>query len=76
MVSGSKDLCGESTRKRNDLKNNTQRSHVYRATKNLRSMHSSEPIEEMTRELEGYRWDAVLLNEIWRPAKSDIWETH
>ena len=39
-------------------------------------MRSSERIEEMTRELEGYRWDAVLLNEIWRPAKSDIWETH
>ena len=36
---------------------------------------SSERIEEMIRELEGYRWDAVLLNET-RPAKSEIWETH
>ena len=25
---------------------------------------------------EGYRWDAVLLNEIWRLAKSEFWETH
>ena len=30
----------------------------------------------MVRELERYRWDAVLLNETWRPAKSEIWETH
>ena len=27
-------------------------------------------------ELEGYRWDAVLLNETWRLARSEIWETH
>ena len=39
-------------------------------------MNSSERIEEMTRDLEGYRWDAVLLNETWRLAKSEIWETH
>ena len=39
-------------------------------------MHSSERIEEMVCELEGYRWDAVLLNETRRPAKSEIWETH
>ena len=44
--------------------------------KNMRSMNSSERIEEMIQELEGYRWDAVLLNETWRPAKSEIWETH
>ena len=36
-----------------------------RATK-MRSMNSSDRIEEMIRELEGYRWDAVLLNETWR----------
>ena len=30
----------------------------------------------MIREFEGYRWDAVSLNENWRPAKSEIWETH
>ena len=27
-------------------------------------------------ELEGHRWDAILLNETWRPDKSEIWETH
>ena len=42
----------------------------------MRSMNSSDRIEEMIRELEGYRRDAVLLNETWRPAKSVIWETH
>ena len=27
----------------------------------MRSMHSSEKIEELVSELEGYRWDAILL---------------
>ena len=40
----------------------------------MRSVRSSDRIEEMTLVLEGYRWDAVLLNETWRPAKSEIWE--
>ena len=31
--------------------------------KNMRSMHSSERIEEMIYELEDYRWNEVLLNE-------------
>ena len=42
----------------------------------MRSMNSSERIEEMICELEGYRWDAVLLNETWRLAKSEIWDKH
>ena len=42
----------------------------------MRSMHSSERIEEMVCELEGYRWDAILLSETWRQDKSEIWETH
>ena len=29
----------------------------------MRSMHSSEKIEELVTELEGYRWDAIVLNE-------------
>ena len=44
--------------------------------KNMRSMHSSERIEEMICELEGCRWDGVLLNETRRPAKSESSETH
>ena len=32
----------------------------------MRSMHSSEKIEELVTELEGYRWDAILLSETWR----------
>ena len=38
-------------------------------------MNSSERIEEMICDLEGCRWDAVLLNETWRPAKSDLGNT-
>ena len=42
----------------------------------MRSMHSSEKIEEMVSELEGYRWDAILLSETWRQEQAEIWETH
>ena len=41
----------------------------------MRSMHSSERIEEMACELEGYRWNAILLSETWRQDKSEICET-
>ena len=44
--------------------------------KNMRSMHSSEKIEELVTELEGYRWDAILLSETWRHEPAEIWETH
>ena len=40
------------------------------------SIHSSEEIEEMICELEGYRLDAASLDETWRAARSEIWGTH
>ena len=39
-------------------------------------MRSSEKIEELVTELEGYRWDAILLNETWRHELAELWETH
>ena len=39
-------------------------------------MHSSKKIEELVSELEGYRWDAIFLNETWRHEQAEIWETH
>ena len=30
----------------------------------------------MVCELEGYRWDAILLSETWRHEQAEIWETH
>ena len=44
--------------------------------KELYMMWSAQKPFNMLCDLEGYRWDAVLLNETWRPAKSEIWETH
>ena len=38
-------------------------------------MHSSEKIEELVTGLEGYRWDAILLNETWRHEPAELWET-
>ena len=42
----------------------------------MRSMHSSEKIEELVTDFEGYRWDAILLNETWRHELAELWETH
>ena len=44
--------------------------------KKMRSMHSSVRIEDMMSELEGYRWDAILLSETWRHEKAELWERH
>ena len=35
-------------------------------------MHSSEKIEEMVSEFEGYRWDEIILNETWRHEQAEI----
>ena len=69
-------MCGDSTRKRNAEKANNNDVTFIVLQKNMRSMHSSERIEEMICELEGYRWDALLLCETWRHDEAVIWETH
>ena len=42
----------------------------------MRSIHSIERVEEKVCEFEGYRWDAILMSDTWRPDTSEIWETH
>ena len=42
--------------------------------KNMRSMNSSERIEELFSELHQVTWDVILISETWRQGK-DIWET-
>ena len=78
MVSRSKDLCGVTARKRNDEKATNNDVTFIVLQKNMRSMHSSERIEELVCEceLEGYRWDAILLSETWRQDKAEMWKTH
>ena len=78
MTSGSKDLCGNTTEKKNQENGKAKSKDItfIMLQKNMRSIHSSERIEEMVCELEGYRWDAILMSETWRPDKSEIWETH
>ena len=76
MMSGSKDLCGDSARKRNnDEATNNDVTFIVQQ-KNMRSMHSSERFEEMVCELAGCRWDALLMWYPWRHGKEEIWETH
>ena len=41
----------------------------------MRSLNSSERLEELTQEVEGYRLDAILISETWRASNAEIWET-
>ena len=42
--------------------------------KNMRSMNSSDGIDELFRVLQQVEWDAILISETWRQSK-EIWET-
>ena len=74
MASGSEDMCPRSIEE-NDEHPKKQGSDFYYSSKNMRSMHSSEKIEELVTELEGYRWDAILLNDTWRHEPAELWRT-
>ena len=54
MASGSKDICPRSTEEKDDHSKNKKVTFIT-LQKNMRSMHSSEKIEELVSELEGYR---------------------
>ena len=43
--------------------------------KNTRSMRSSERFEELLREVQGAKWDVILVSETWRPSE-EVWESH
>ena len=38
--------------------------------KNLRSLKTSDRRDEILMEVDGWKWDALLLSETWRPIKS------
>ena len=75
VASGSKELHSHYT-ERKDMHSKNKEVTFIILQKNMRSMHSSEKIEELVTELEGYRWDAILLSETWRHEPAEIWETH
>ena len=73
-------ICAATLQKKSEIVTRTKGKDTtfIEQQKNMRSLHSSERIEEMVCEceLEGYRWDAILMSETWRPDKSEIWRTH
>ena len=62
MTSGSKELQLQFTAGNEKHSKNREVTLII-LQKNMRSMHSSEKIEELETELEDYRWDAILLSE-------------
>ena len=69
MMSGSKDLCRDSTRKRND-ETAINKEVTFIVLQKIDQC--TQRIEEMICELEGYRWDAISLSETWRQDKAEI----
>ena len=75
-ASGSKGTCPRSTEEKDEHPKNKEVTFIIlQKKKNMRSTHSSEKIEELVTELEGYRWDAILWNETWRHEPAELWET-
>ena len=75
LASGSKELQLQFTAGNEKHSKNREVTFII-LQKKRRSMHSSEKIEELETELEGYRWDAILQSETWRHEPAEIWETH
>ena len=44
--------------------------------KNVRSMNSSERLDELTQEEDGCRWDAILISETWRASNAETQQGH
>ena len=74
MASGGEAFCPRSIETKDGHPGNKEVTFII-LQKNMRSMHSSENIEELVTELEGCRWDAILLNETWRHEQAQLWET-
>ena len=76
MASGSEDICLRSIEEKDEHPKNKEVTFIIlQKKKNMKSMHSREKIAELVTELEGYRWDAILLNETWRHEPAELWET-
>ena len=61
------------SRLRLNVKKSSENS-IYCFFKNMRSMNSSERIEELFSEVHRVAWDAILISETWRQGK-EIWKT-
>ena len=72
-----KNPCGSSTEKKEALRETTEEQDVTFVVqqKNVTSLNSSHRVEDLIRELEGCKWDALLISASWRPEKAEIWET-
>ena len=55
-------MCPRSTEEKDKHSKNKEVTFIIlKKKKNMRSMHSSEKIEELVTELEGYIWDCDLI---------------
>ena len=77
--SGSRERTREQAKSENEANGNVRRM-MGKVTfvvlqKNTRSLNSSgKKTEELIREVQDCRWDALMLSETWRPYKAEIWK--
>ena len=64
----------EANKTTNETKNDKDTTFIV-LQKNVTSLNSSERFEELTQEVEGCKWDAILISETWRASKCRDCET-
>ena len=70
-ASGSEDICPRSTEEQDDHQKNKDVTFI-KLQKYEGQCTQVKKIEELVTELEGYRWDAILLNETWRHELAEL----
>ena len=72
-----KGLSSSSTEKENMVCEITEERDVTFIViqKKVMSLNSSDRFNQLIRDAEGCKWDALLISETWRSSKAEIWET-
>ena len=57
-----------------ESKRRAVKNYIHCTAENMRSLRSSERLDELIRELHRFDWDVILISETWRQSK-EVWET-
>ena len=69
VESESKDTSSSSTKVNKTTSESTSETDIIF----MRSLNSSERLEDLTQEVEGCKWDAILISEMWRVSNAEMW---
>ena len=66
----SKDTSSSSTKVKKTTSESTSETDIIF----MKSLNSSERLEDLTQEVEGCKWDAILISEMWRVSNAEMWD--